>query len=377
VNPWNQWLTDQTEAVRAAGQWRTVRNFDAFGSSGTLDGQFVISFASNDYLGLTTHPDVIARSRDALQRWGTGAGASRLIDGSRPPHHELEAELAAWKHTARAVLFTSGYVANLGVLSVLGGLDVDVFSDELNHASIIDGCRLGRSNIVVFRHNDLSHLESLLRATTRRALVVTEAVFSMDGDCAPVAELAALCARHGAALVVDEAHDVFGIAGDALDQRSGDGVVARVGTLSKMLGSLGGFVACDAPLADLLVNRARSFIFTTAPPPSIAAAALAALDIVRGEQGATLRVKLRHNIERLRPGHATPIIPIVLGDEARALGASRSLLERGILVPAIRPPTVPAGTSRLRVALSARHDSEMLDELTAGLRAVGAADADD
>jgi 8-amino-7-oxononanoate synthase len=364
---WNEWIAQEIDVVHSAGQWRTARSFDAFGCTGMLDGRSVVSYASNDYLGLTTHPDVIARGRAALERWGTGAGASRLIVGSRPLHHELEAELASWRGTARAVIFTSGYAANLGVLSVLGGPDVDVFSDELNHASIVDGCRLGRSTITVFRHNDLEHLESLLTATTRRSLVVTEAVFSMDGDRAPVAELLALCSRHGAALILDEAHDVFGFTTEALSGSDSSAVLVRVGTLSKTLGSLGGFVACDGDVADLLINRARSFIFTTAPPPHVAATALAALDIVRGAQGAQLRARLHTNIERIRPGHGTPIIPVVLGDEHAALAAARNLLDQGILVPAIRPPTVPPGTSRLRVALSAAHTDEMLDALVTGL----------
>jgi 8-amino-7-oxononanoate synthase len=348
-----------------------VRELDATGPRGVLtaEGRAVVSFASNDYLGLTQHPAVVAAAHAALDRWGAGSGAARLIVGSRPVHHELEAALADWKRTERALVFTTGFAANLGVLAAFATPGVTVVSDELNHASIIDGCRLGRARVAVYRHADLDHAAKLL-ADADRAIVVTDTVFSMDGDVAPVDELADLCTRHGALLVIDEAHAVLGPDPEL------DGVEAiRVGTLSKMLGSLGGFVAAPAPFVDLLVNRARSFIFTTALSPAAAAAALAALGVVRSSEGDRLRTRLREHVARVRAGHPSPIVPVVLGDESRAMAASASLLERGLLVPAIRPPTVPSGTSRLRVALSAAHTPADVTRLVEGLAALDALDA--
>lgn len=365
--PWAEWVAGELDSVRAAGRWRVTRPFHAKGPSGDLQGRTVTSFASNDYLGLSAHPVVIAAAHDALEASGSGATASRLIVGTRPIHDELEEAIAAWKGAERALVFSSGYTANLGVLSALGGPDVTVFSDELNHASIIDGCRLGRSALRVYRHNDVDHLASLLTGASGRRLVVTDLVFSMDGDVAPVAELADVCAQNGALLVLDEAHSVLGPEVPA----AGPADVLRVGTLSKTLGSLGGWVAGPAPFIDLLVNSARSFIFTTALSPADAGAALAAVGIVRSPEGAALLARLRELVDRLRPGHPSPIVPIVLGDEDRAMKAAAALLELGVLVPAIRPPTVPPGTSRLRVALSAAHTDEMLDQLLRALDTLG------
>ena len=372
---WTSWANRQLDDIRTAGQWRATRRFDARGPTGELfDGpeaspapQRVVSFASNDYLGLSVHPAVIAAAHDALDRWGTGSTASRLIVGTRPCHHDLEDELAEWKGCARAIVYPTGYAANLGVLSVVGGPDVTVLSDELNHASLIDGCRLSRSNVKVYRHSDLDHLADLLHACAGRTVVVTDSVFSMDGDVAPVDELAQLCAHHGALLVLDEAHSVLGphlsCAPDGLD-------VIRIGTLSKTLGALGGWVAGTQPVIDLLVNRSRPYIFTTAPSPADTAAALAALRVLRSAEGDQLIGRLRGSIDRIAPGHPSPIIPIVLGKEEAALGAAAALLAKGIFVPAIRPPTVPVGTSRLRIALSAIHTDAMIADLAAALCAL-------
>ncbi|HYD10161.1 MAG TPA: 8-amino-7-oxononanoate synthase [Acidimicrobiales bacterium] len=354
---WSAWATAENERVAAAGRWRVVRAVDRGGVTGVVDGRQVVSFASNDYLGLTQHPAVIAAAHDALDRYGTGSGSARLIVGGRPLHDELEAELAAWKRQERALLFPTGFAANLGVLSVLGGAGVTICSDELNHASIIDGARLAKAHVEVYRHGDLDHLDKLL-ADAERAIVVTDSVFSMDGDVADLAALSSICASHGALLVLDEAHAVLG------PDRVDDTVeVLCVGTLSKTLASLGGYVAGPASLVDLLRNRARSFIFTTASTPADTAVALAALRIVCSPQGDELRARLRAHVERVRPGHPSPIVPVVLGDEQRALDASAALLERGILVPAIRPPTVPVGSSRLRIALSAAHSDEHVTRL--------------
>lgn len=364
---WPRWVAGELDAVRAAGRWRENRPFDAFGPSGRREGRPVTSFASNDYLGLSGHPSVLAAAHDALDRWGAGSTASRLIVGTRPGHAALEAAIADWKGTERALVFPTGYAANVGVLSTLGGPDVTVLSDELNHASIVDGCRLGRSTVAVYRHGDLEHVDQLLRAAPGRALVVTDTVFSMDGDTADLDGLARCCAAHGALLVLDEAHAVLGP-----DLPAVEGVeVVRVGTLSKTLGSLGGWVAGDGDIIDLLVNRARSFIFTTALTPADTAAGLAALDVLRSAEGAALVARLRSHVDRVQPGHPSPIVPVVLGEESRAVKAAAALLDRGLLVPAIRPPTVPPGTSRLRLALSAAHTDAMVDDLLAALDALG------
>jgi 8-amino-7-oxononanoate synthase len=360
---WIAWAEAECDAIRAAGQWRTVRDFDAGGPVGRLapSGRRVVSFASNDYLGLTGHPEVLAAARAALDRWGAGAGAARLIVGSRPVHSELEHELADWKDTDQALLFPTGFAANLAALSTFGGPDAVICSDELNHASIIDGCRLARARVEVYPHRDTDVLELLLRRS-ERAIVVSETVFSMDGDIAPVDELAHLCARHGALLVLDEAHAV--LAPEA-DLAGADAL--RIGTLSKALGALGGYAAGPAPLIELLRNRARSFIFTTATPPAVAAAALAALRIVRSDEGRSLRDRLRALVEALRPRHPSPIIPVIVGEADRALERSAALLEEGFLVPAIRPPTVPHGTSRLRVTVSAAHTDRQVAALADAL----------
>lgn len=365
------WAATEVAAIRAADRWRDVRDFDARGPVGFLGGREVISFASNDYLGLSFHPAVIAAAHAALDRWGAGATASRLIVGSRPVHAELEAELSDWKRTERALIFPTGYAANLGVLSCFGGPDCLIVSDELNHASIIDGCRLSRSPVAVARHNDVDHVDHLLgAASTARKMVVVDAVFSMDGDEADVAALGECCARHGALLVLDEAHAVLGPSPAALAGLDGLEVL-RVVTLSKALGSVGGAVCGPAPFIELLVNRARPFIFTTGPAPADSAAALEAVRITRGREGEELVQRLRGHVERLRPGHGSPIVPILVGDEAAALQCAERLLKRGVLVPAIRPPTVPPGTSRLRVALSAAHTGDMVDRLVAGLETLG------
>jgi 8-amino-7-oxononanoate synthase len=357
---WGSRVGARLEGIRAEGRWRSIRTLDGPGPAFTLDGRAVTSFASNDYLGLAAHPAVAAAAHHAIDRWGSGAGSSRLVVGARPVHLELEGALAAWKGTEAALLFPTGFAANTGLLTALADSpDVLVVSDELNHASIIDGARLARGRVAVARHVDVEHVESLLAAHDGPALVVTDSVYSMDGDEAPVEALAEVCRRHGALLVLDEAHGVLGPVAPA------DAV--RVGTLSKALGALGGFVAAPRPIVDLLVNTARPFIFSTAPTPADTAAALAALQVLRSPEGEALVDRLRRHVERLRPGHPSPIVPVVLGDEDVAMKASHDLLELGLLVPAIRPPTVPPGTSRLRVALSAAHTDAEVEQLAAAL----------
>ncbi len=365
------WAAHQVSTIRSADRWREVRAFDACGPTGQLEGREVISFASNDYLGLSYHPTVIAAAHEALDRWGAGATASRLIVGSRPVHAELEAELCDWKQTDRALVFPTGYSANLGLLGSLGGVDCQIISDELNHASIIDGCRLSRSPVAIARHNDVDHVDHLLASSSvPRRMVIVDAVFSMDGDEADVVALGHCCARYGALLVIDEAHAVLGPSLASLADIDGLEVL-RVVTLSKALGGIGGVVCGPAPFVDLLVNRARPFIFTTGQAPAAAAAALAAIRITRSAEGAALLARLRGLVDRLRPGHCSPILPILVGSELQALQAAEGLLAKGLLVPAIRPPTVPPGTSRLRVALSAAHSDAMLARLTDALAALG------
>lgn len=361
---WSAWVAGETGTIRAAGQWREPRSFDSVGPRGTLvaTGRQVTSFASNDYLGLSQHPSVTAAAVEAIERWGSGSGASRLVVGSRPVHHDLESAIALWRKTEAAIAFPTGYAANLGLLSTLGRRDVQIFSDELNHASIVDGCRLARANgaaVTIYPHLDLVSLRAGMAASSAlRMIVVTDSVFSMDGDVAPVDELADLCAEFDALLVLDEAHSVL------QDVPSGSGsadLIVQVGTMSKTLGALGGFVAASRPMVELLVNRARSYIFTTASSPADAAAALAAIGILGSPEGDRLVQTLQSHVDRIAPGHVTPIIPWILGGEAAALDAAAALLERGLLVPAIRPPTVPAGQSRLRIALSASHsDAEIM-----------------
>src|ERR1700728_342619 len=269
----------------ASGRWRSPLKFDALGPTGRLGGQnadrTVVSFASNDYLGLSSHPAVVTAAHEALDRWGAGSGASRLVTGSRPVHAALEREIAEWKGAEAAVCFPTGFAANLGVLTVLGAPDVRVLSDQLNHASLIDGCRLSRAQVSIYRHAEVDHLAELLAsgravsADGMPTIVVTDTVFSMDGDVAPLEEIIALCRRHQALLVIDEAHAVLGP--HLPDDLTGAPWIVRVGTMSKTLGSLGGFVAGSRDVIDLIVNRARPFIFTTAPTPADTAAALAAL----------------------------------------------------------------------------------------------------
>ncbi|MBI3256583.1 MAG: 8-amino-7-oxononanoate synthase [Actinobacteria bacterium] len=376
---WTAWVGEQCSSIANEGRWRSTKVFDALGPSGVLldnhdRARSVVSFASNDYLGLSHHPVVIGAAHAALDRWGTGAGASRLVVGTRPIHRELESALAAWKRCEAAVLFPTGYAANLGVLTTFGGPGVRIFSDELNHASIIDGCRLSGADVRIYRHRDLEHLEALLVAGRRegsaRTIVISDSVFSMDGDIAPIGDLVDCSARHGSLLIVDEAHGVLEPTPTA--EARNDVPLLRMGTLSKTLGSLGGFIAGPQSWIDLLVNRARSFIFTTASTPADTAAALAALGIVTSAEGDRLRERLRHHVRRVRPRHPSPIIPVILGSEHDALAASDRLLDAGLWVPAIRPPTVPTGASRLRIALSASHQDHEIDALIAALATLDA-----
>jgi 8-amino-7-oxononanoate synthase len=360
---WDHWVDCQAESIKTQQRWRQLRALDGTGPHFRLpDGTSVVSFASNDYLGLSRHSGVLAEAHDALERWGAGAGSSRLIVGERPVHAALENDLAEWRHSEAALVFPTGYQTNLGVLTTFGA-GARIVSDELNHASIIDGARLARAEVTVYRHGDVEHAAHLVRSAPGRVVVVTDTVFSMDGDVADVDGLAELCAEAHGLLVLDDAHAVFG---EGAVERP-DSACLRVGTLSKALGSQGGYVAGPRAWIDLLVNQARSFVFTTGLAPASAAAARAALAISRSAEGDARRATLLRHIAAVRPAHGTPIVPFVVGDEARALDVADSLLRDGLLVPAIRPPTVPAGTCRLRVSLSAAHSDADVARLVAAV----------
>ncbi len=347
----------------------------ATGPTIQLAGRTVILLASNDYLGLATHPDVIQAAVQATTRYGTGAGAARLVCGTLPPHTELEQALATFKHTPSALLFGSGYLANLGVIPSLitrGGL---IFADRLCHASLIDGARLSGADLRVYRHRDLNHLESLLKRTTsgRPRLIVTDGLFSMDGDLAPLQELATLAEQFGATLYVDDAHGtgVMGQSGRGTLEHFGveDRIPFHMGTLSKALGSSGAYIAGPSDMIQYLVNTSRSFMFTTAPPPASAAAACAALTVL--QQDPSRRARLWRNRDHLFAGltrlgfhlseSASPILPILIGQAEKALAFAEQLLAQGVYAPAIRPPTVPDGSSRIRVTITAEHSPEQID----------------
>ena len=350
-----------------------------------VDGRSILQFCSNDYLGITSHPAVTRAAEMALSRYGTGAGSARLVVGTSSPHCELEEALAQLKQTEAALALSSGYHANMGVLPALAGSEDRIFSDALNHASIIDGCRLSRAATKIYRHNDVEHLTTLLSATgtSRRRVIVTESVFAMDGDLAPLSELASVAKQYDALLVVDEAHatGVFGSQGGGLVQELelGAHVDVQIGTLSKAIGALGGYVAGSQTLIDTLINEARTFIYTTALPPSVAASATAAIQVIiqepeRREQlwqhARFLRKALDAAGYHINPGNS-PILPVMVGDAAQTVALSNALFTHGVLVSAIRPPTVPTGTARLRVTPMATHTENDLEQAVDAFIAAG------
>jgi 8-amino-7-oxononanoate synthase len=378
-------LSEELDAIDSRGLRRRLRTVGGSQDAEVeIDGRRVVLLCSNNYLGLASHPDVVEAAARATRDFGASAVSSRLISGHMSVHAALEERIAAWKGVEAALLFSTGYHANVGVISSLVGAGDVVVSDELNHASIIDGCRLSRARVAVYRHNDTASLAEVLAGCgdARRVLVVTESVFSMDGDTAPLAAIADLASAYGAWLMVDEAHaaGVFGPRGAGVVAALG--LTARVdvhmGTLGKALGSFGAYVAGSRRLVDHLVNRARSFIFTTGLPPSAAAAASAALDVVarEPERAARLLATARGLGERLRaagldvPNLDSQILPVMVGDARQAVAAAERLLERGYYVAAIRPPTVPAGTSRLRLSLMATHRPEHVDDVARELVAI-------
>ncbi len=377
------WLNDALADLDARGLRRTLpsRQLPQRGDRIEIDGQTLVNFGSNDYLGLASDERIVAAVRSALNESGWGAGASPLVTGRSGLHAALERELAAFEGVEAAILFPTGYSANVGAITALVGQDDAVFSDELNHASIIDGCRLSRAAIHVYRHGDIDHLGELLRQSSsfRRKLIATDSLFSMAGDFAPLSELASLARESDAMLLVDEAHatGVFGALGRGLCEETGieDIACVRVGTLSKALGSMGGFVAGSQRLIDWLSNRARPYVFSTAFPAATAAAGLAALEIVKHEpeRRKTLHALAAETRCQLAAAglangkSASQIIPVVLGDPACALEASAKLRECGFFVPAIRPPSVPEGQSLLRISLTTLHTHDQISRLVAAL----------
>jgi 8-amino-7-oxononanoate synthase len=352
-----------------------------------LEGHRVLLFSSNNYLDLATHPKVTEAAMNALRRYGVGAGASRLLSGTFPPHVELEERLAAFKRTEAALVFSTGYQANLGLIQILAEEATTIYADRLCHGSLIDACRLCKLPLRIFHHRAVSQLRRLLERNARRAsLILTDGVFSMDGDLAPLPSLLTVAESSGARLVVDDAHGtgVMGREGRGTVEHFGlnSAALVQMGTLSKALGAFGGFVVGPRDLIEYLVNRARSFIYTTALPPAMAAAASAALQVVEAEPERRARLwRLREQLyQGLRTlgcetlGSESPILPIVVGDVGGALRLSEHLLAHGIYAPAIRPPTVPPSSSRVRLSVTAGHTPAHVDQLLEALSTVRKAD---
>jgi 8-amino-7-oxononanoate synthase len=362
-------LEERLAELRELGLYRRLRMVSGpQGPHVVLDGKPVLLLCSNNYLGLADHPRIREASADAAMRWGVGAGASRLVSGNMTLHRRLEERLADFKGSEAAVLFGSGYLANLGVIPALARKGSVVFSDALNHASIVDGCRLARAETFVYAHNDVEQLAwGLRQAEGRGALIVTDGVFSMDGDVAPLEEIVELAHRHRVRVMVDEAHGtgVLGPGGRGAVAEAGlEGAVdVIVGTLGKALGSYGAYVCCDQSMARYLVNAARPLIFSTALPPPAVAGALAALELLISQPRRVERLLLNARVlrEELRsegltvPEHETQIVPLIVGDARLAMRITELVLDKGVFAQAIRPPTVPAGTSRLRLAVMASH----------------------
>ena len=387
----DQELEQRLTALREAGLYRQLRCVDSAQSPHiTVAGRTLLNFSSNDYLGLANEPALKAAAIAGVERYGAGAGASRLVCGSLRPHHQLEEALAEFKGAEGALCFSSGYATAVGAIVALLGANDFIVLDKLVHACIVDAARLCGAKLRVFDHHDLDDLESILRwIDTRparapsarmrpRTLVVTESVFSMDGDFAPLAEIANLKDKYGAWLMVDEAHatGVFGPNRRGMAEALGvsDRIEVQMGTLGKALGAAGGYVCGSRSLVDYLLNRARSFIFSTAPVPAAAAAATAGVAFVRSPQGEDRRLALMTRVAELRVGRPaaatlppSAIVPILVGDEAKALAAAAALQSQGLFIPAIRFPTVARGQARLRLTLTAIHTREDLAQLLAAI----------
>jgi glycine C-acetyltransferase len=370
-------ITSELLRIQEAGLYRKLRLVESDqGPTLRLDGREVINFSSNNYLGLANHPSLCKAAKEAIDRYGCGSGASRLISGNMTLHEELENKIAELKGTEAALVFNSGFQANTGIIPVLVGEEDVILSDALNHASIIDGCRLAHAKIFVYGHCDLDELERGLKnaPSNSRKLIVTESLFSMDGDEAPLSDIVDLAEKHDAMLMVDEAHatGVYEPNGAGLVAKLGLGsrVLIQMGTLGKALGGFGAYVAGSKVLRELLINRCRSFIFTTSLPPAVMAMGIAAIDLVMREP--ERRQALWNNCQRLGRGlkelgyslgnSQSQILPLIIGEATKCMQLSQDLLDRGVFAQGIRPPTVPPGTSRLRITLMAAHTPEHIDQ---------------
>ncbi len=366
--------------LRAEGLLRSIRPLESpSGPKVIRDGKELWNFASNDYLGLARHPEIEDGLIEGVRRFGAGSAASRLVCGTLQPHALLEDAIAEAKLTEAALVFSSGFATSLGVIPAVVGKADFVVLDKLSHACLVDAARLSGATLRVFPHNDTHKLERLLKSIRAkspgaRILVATESVFSMDGDLCPLREIVELVEAHDALLLVDEAHGFGVLGGSGMGLAEQEGLQTRVtfqmGTLSKAAGLSGGYVAASRDWVDLLVNRARSFIYSTAPPPALVHAAMASLRLIRSDEGRLLREKLQQNIALISKS-PTPIIPHILGGNEAALAASADLAKSGFLVPAIRFPTVPRGTARLRISLSAAHPREAVEALASHIAALG------
>ncbi len=371
MRDWN--LQRELDDLRAQGLWRELRPLDEVeGVVVRRDGRELVNFSSNDYLGLAGSEVLRGALAEGIAKYGGGSGASRLVCGTHRVHAELEAALAAFKQTEAALCFSSGFAVALGTIPALVGSGDTLILDKLCHASLVDAARLSGATIRVFPHNHLDKLSRLLETATGRVLIVTESIFSMDGDAAALREIVELKEKHGAWLLLDEAHavGVLGPQGRGLAAALGleNRIELHMGTLSKALGLSGGYLGASREVIDVLINRARSFIYSTAPPPFLAHAAGEMLKVIAGEEGEKRRQRLRGHVETLRrhlgaPEHPAAILPVILGGESEAMQASKSLLEAGFLVPAIRYPTVARGQARLRITLSAGHLEGQIESL--------------
>lgn len=368
----DHYCTSEIAALSEANQRRILTESHRDGVMVLRSGQRYVSFSCNDYLGLSQHPDVIAAAMDAQKTYGAGAGASRLVTGNHPLYAPLEAELAAMKHTQAALVFGSGYLANLGVIPALVGKDDLVLADKLVHACLLDGAQLSGATVKRFRHNDIAHLSALLReyrGRFRNALILVDHVYSMDGDMAPLRALREIATHHHAWLMADDAHG-FGVVSSDLEAQPD----IWMGTLSKAVGAYGGYVAASKTVIDWLVTAARSLIFSTGLPPAVCASALTALRLIACEPERASRAVAHANRVRAAlglPAGTTTIVPMLLGDAQRAIEAMERLKQHGILAVAIRPPTVPPGTARLRLSFSADHTDGQIDKLLAALASEG------
>jgi 8-amino-7-oxononanoate synthase len=385
LNPFDDELNHRLAALKQKGLRRELRRVDSpQGPRIEIGGKTFLNFSSNDYLGLANHPALKAAAIKVVAKFGAGAGASRLICGSLAPIHELEESLAAFKGTEAALTFSTGYAAALGTITALVSKDDIVIIDKLVHASVVDAARLSGAKLRVFAHNDLNDLEDKLKwaktasrhssLATRHILIVTESVFSMDGDAAPLREMVALKEKYGAWLMVDEAHatGLYGKNGRGLAEQLGvsNQIEIQMGTLGKALGASGGYICGSQALIDLLVNRARSFVFSTAPVPAAAAAAMAGLQLAQSPEGNARRKNLWQLVDWLNSKHKTQnskfrsaIIPLIIGDEAKTVETASALRRQNIFIPAIRFPTVACGAARLRVTLTAAHSADNLTQL--------------